>query len=168
MVLYCFLKWIVEYYVELCEKSFVSNSCTTFFSMNEFKTISRTLFASEFLISTLLPNFHHVEVVFWKILFFFQIRNQRVWKPLRPNFSANSRYFYSPVHHFVSAILNVWDLNSDSYSASLKTQGNKFLRQISFFIIFLCHFKSAILNLRDLTSIVVQELLTNDFSQSST
>ena len=41
------------------------------FSMNEFKTISRTLFASEFLISTLLPDFHHVEVVFWKILFFF-------------------------------------------------------------------------------------------------
>ena len=40
------------------------------FSMNEFKMISRTLFASEFLISTLLPDFLHVEVVFWKILFF--------------------------------------------------------------------------------------------------
>ena len=75
------------------------------FSMNEFKTISRTLFASEFLISTLLPDFHHVEVVFWKI---------------------------------------------------------------SFFIIFLRHLKLAILNLGDLTSIVVQELLTNGFSQSWT
>ena len=41
------------------------------FAMNEFKTISRTLFDSEFLISTLLPDFHQVEVVFWEILFFF-------------------------------------------------------------------------------------------------
>ena len=98
----------------------------------------------------------------------FQIRNQRVWKPLRPNFSANSSYFYGSVRHLGSAILNVWDLNSDSYSASLKTQGTKFSRQISFSIIFLRHLKSAILNLGDLTSIVVQELLTNDFSQSST
>ena len=75
------------------------------FSMNEFKTISRTLFASEFLISTLFPDFHHVEVVFWKI---------------------------------------------------------------SFIIIFLRHLKLAILNLGDLTSIIVQELLTNDFTQGWT
>ena len=94
--------------------------------------------------------------------------NQRVWKPLRPNFSANSRYFHGSVRHLGSAILNVSDLNSDSYSASMKTQGIKFLRQISFFIIFLHHLKSAILNLRDLTSIVVQELLTNDFSRIAT
>ena len=87
---------------------------------------------------------------------------------LKSDFRFVISYLYGFVRHIGSAILNVSDLNSDLYSASLKTQGTKFLRQISFFVIFLRHLKSYILNFGNLTSIVVQELLTNDFSQSWT
>ena len=65
--------------------------------------------------------FYVLELPFWILTIWWQIRNQRPWKPSNINFHKNGKFFEISIRHIGSAILNFENLTTDSKSANSTT-----------------------------------------------